>query len=231
MVPRQEPNTFVSPDMPCLSSPGFRTALEELYLRIPGMQGSACARLQECQQRVTHGSRDVPGECRGCHGRKHGDTTCPSGGTEADRAGMRLCDPRGIWLRRQGVLSSFLRQREEESGADLAVGVLSDGTERHQQTLRFGERWIPAHSPAPALCPEGHLAEGERASESFQGHTAVGEGDTCQGLPEAQQMPEGQANWVCRLQGPFMSSFFNVNRSFPLKEVQVFNLKIPLSPK
>lgn len=154
------------------------------------------------------------GECRGCHNRKHGDITCPSGVTEADGAGMRLYDPRGIWLRRQGVLSSFLRQREEESGAGLAVCVLSDGTKRHQQTLWFGERWISAHSPAAALCPEVQLAEGEGASESFQGHTGVGEGATCKGLPGSQQMPEGQANSACRLQGPFMRSFFKMIRSF-----------------
>lgn len=55
-----------------------------------------------------------------------------------------------------------------ESGAGPAAGVLSDGTERHRQTLWFGERWIPAHSPAPALCPKVQLAEGERASESLQ---------------------------------------------------------------
>lgn len=158
------------------------------------------------------------GECRGCHNRKHGDITCPSGGTEADGAGMRLHDPRGIWPGRQGVLSSFLRQREEESGAGLAVCVLSDRTKRHQQTLWFGERWIPAHFPAPALCPK---VQRERVKVS----TDVGEGATCQGLPGSQRMPEGQVNSVCKLRGPSMCSFFNVIRSFPLKEFQVFNWK------
>lgn len=168
--------------------------------------------------------RESAGECRGCHNRKHGDITCPSGVTEADGAGMRLCDPRGIWLR------SLPRQREEERVEQLLLFVfyLSQRAQWHQQTLWFGERWVPAHSPAPALCPKIQLAEGERASESFQG---VGEGATCQGLPGSQQIPEGQINSVCRLQSPFMSSFFNVIRSFPLKEFQVLNLKTPLSPK
>lgn len=131
---------------------------------------------------------------------------------------MRLHDPRGIWLGRRGVLSSFLRQREEESGARLAACVLSDRTKRHQQTLWFGGRWIPAHSPAPSLCPKVQR-------EQVKVSTGVGEGATCQGLPGSQWMPEGQVNSVCRLRGPFMCSFFNVIRSFPLKEFQVFNLK------
>lgn len=36
---------------------------------------------------------------------------------------------------------------------------------------------------------------------------------------------------MCKLQGPCLISFFNAVRSFPLKEFQVFNLKMSFTSK
>lgn len=132
---------------------GLRTDLRELYLSASGQPASLCV----CQHRVLavtyteeQCGRESAGECRGCHNRKHGDITCPSGVTEADGAGMRLCDPRGIWL------SSFPRQREEERAEQLLLFVfsLSQRAQRHQQTLWFGEGWVPAHSQLLLCVPK-----------------------------------------------------------------------------
>lgn len=118
---------------------GSEWTWRSFYLSMPGMHPlplPACMCASSESWAVTYTEQqcgwECAGECRGCHNRKHRDITCPSGVTEADGAEMWLHDPRGIWLRRRGVLSSFLRQREEESGAGLAVCVLSARTKRHQ---------------------------------------------------------------------------------------------------
>lgn len=93
----------------------------------PPASDSACAGGQECWA-VTYREKQCGcehrGECQGCHNRKRRDITRPSGGTEADGAGMRLNYPCGIWLRHQGSLSSFPRQREEAIRAARAVCIL-----------------------------------------------------------------------------------------------------------
>lgn len=194
MVPRQESNTRVSSNLPWLRSPGLnRSEWAFTYLSqecIPLLLTACmCASKESWAVTYTEEQRgwESGGECRGCHNRKHGDITRPSGVTEADGAGMRLNYPCGIWLRHRGVLSSFPRQREEASGASFALCLLSDRAKWQQQTLRFGERGISAHSLAPSPWPEVQLVERERADESLPGCTGVGDGATCRDLPGSWQ--------------------------------------------
>lgn len=94
-------------------------------------------------------------ECQGCHNRKRGDITRPSGGTEADGAGMRLNYPCGIWLRHQGLLSSFPRQREEAIRLACAICILfiKMGIQGSRKWHGLGKRGISVHSPAPWPSP------------------------------------------------------------------------------
>lgn len=116
------------------------------------------------------------GGCRGCLNRKRGDTTHPSGVTEADRAGMRLNYPCGIWLRRRGVLSSFPRQREEASGAGFTVCVLfyQIGPNSSSKHCGLGREAFQTFPGSFSVAPSA--ARGERASERLPGLAGVGDG-------------------------------------------------------
>lgn len=131
MVPRQKSNMHSPPDLLWLRSPGMNTSEQAftcLSQECVPLPLTACVCAGEASWTVTYGEQQCGwergGECWGCHNRKRGDITRPSGVTEADGAGMWLNYPCGIWLRRQGVLSSFPRQREEVSGASFTVSVL-----------------------------------------------------------------------------------------------------------